>query len=134
MPAGDRSRTWFPELVSELRASWRPNLPWDAIIGLRSRLQEKLDGILKWRGITPARVRCFHCGHVGPGASPVITVRAVLLALQRFGIESEAAVRKLDKEWATHRALQQLDMRGQRVEPRPPTPDGHVHAHSAEGS
>jgi hypothetical protein len=59
-------------------------------------------------------------------------VRAVLLALHRFGIESEDAVRKLDKAWTKHRKLQQLDMRGQRVEPRPSVP--HVHVHAVERS
>mgnify|MGYP001617483957 CR=1 FL=1 len=126
MPAGDRSRTWFPELVSDLRACWRPELTWEAIIALRGQLQRRLEDVLVSRGIKPARVRCFHCGHVGPGAPPDLTVRAVLLALQRFGIESEDAVRRLDKAWGKHRALQQLDRRGQRVEPGAPAP--HVHA------
>lgn len=132
MRPGDRSRTWFPELVGELRAAWRPGITWEAVIALRSQLQRTLEDTLVSRGIKPARVRCFHCGHVGPGAPPVITVRAVLLALQRFGIESEDPVRKLDKAWAKHRAVQQLDMRGQRVEPGAAAPPGHMHA--AEGS
>ena len=134
MPAGDRSRTWFPELVDELRAAWRPELTWDAIVGLRERLQGQLEGILVSRQITPARVRCFHCGHVGPGAPPVLTVRAVLLALQRFGIESEATVRMLDKAWAKHRKLQQLDTHGRRVESRPLAPHSHTHGHAGERS
>jgi len=113
MPPGDRSRTWFPELVTDLRAAWHADLPWEAVIELRRQLQTRLDGILKARGITPARIRCFHCGHVGPGAPPVLTVRAVLLALRRFDIESEATVRTLDKAWKKHRALLQLDGRGE---------------------
>jgi hypothetical protein len=40
-------------------------------------------------------------------------VRAVLLALRRFDIESEATVRTLDKAWKKHRALLQLDGRGE---------------------
>jgi hypothetical protein len=133
MRPGDRSRTWFPELVSDLRASWRPDLTWDEIIALRSQLQRRLVDTLVSQGITPARVRCSHCGHVGPGAPPVITVRAVLLALKRFAIESEDAVRKLDKAWAKHRSLHQLDMLGQRVEAHPLAAhrDSHVHAEEA---
>jgi hypothetical protein len=128
MRPGDRSRTWFPEVVSDLRASWRPMLTWDEIIALRGQLQQKLADVLASHGIKSARVRCFHCGHVGPGAPPVITVRAVLLALQRFGIESADAVRKLDRAWAKHRALQHLDMRGQRVEPGPSLDHPHLHS------
>src|SRR5258708_17993827 len=126
MPAGDRSRRWFPELVSELQASWRPERTWDAILALRSQLQRRLEDILVSRGIKPARVRCFHCGHVGPGAAPVLTVRAVLLALGRFGIESASAVQRLDKAWSKHRALQELDKVGERVEPHALAP--HVHS------
>ena len=128
MPSGDRSRTWFPELVTDLRRSWQPESSWDAIIALRTRLQATLAEILLSRGITPARYRCFHCGHVGPAAPPVITVRAMLLALKRFGIESEDAVRKLDKAWAKHRTMHQLDMHGHRAEPRAPALHPHEHA------
>jgi hypothetical protein len=110
MASGDSGRTWFPELVDELRESWRPDLSWEAIIHLRDRLQAMVEEIIVTRGIKRARVRCFHCGHVGPGAPPVISVRAVILALQRFGIEPQDAVDRLDKAWAKHRAQQQLDV------------------------
>ena len=30
MPAGERSQTWFPELVAALRQSWRPDPTWEA--------------------------------------------------------------------------------------------------------
>lgn len=125
MPQGERSQTWFPELVAELRGAWRRDLSWDAVIDLRNRLQRRLEHILNSRGIGPARVRCFHCGHIGPGAPPVISVRAVLLALRRFGIESEEAVRELDKAWATHRALDQLTLYGEPAAARGAT--SHVH-------
>lgn len=88
-------------------------MAWQAVIDLRDQLQRSLDGILSSRGIKPATVRCSHCGHVGPGAPPSISVRAMLLALRRFGIESEDAVRQLEKSWARHRALHHLDPYGQ---------------------
>jgi hypothetical protein len=36
MASGDSGRTWFPELVDALRASWRSDLSWAAIIGLEA--------------------------------------------------------------------------------------------------
>jgi len=130
MPAGERSQTWFPELVAELRASWRSDLSWAAIITLRDRLQAMVDEIIVTRGIKRARVRCFHCGHVGPGAPPVISVRGVILALQRFGIEPQDAVHRLDKAWAKHRAQEQLDLRGQQVQAGGPAPHAHAEEHA----
>ena len=38
MPAGDRQRTWFPEMVEVLRAEWRARLSWNELIALRDRL------------------------------------------------------------------------------------------------
>lgn len=112
MPRGERSQTWFPELVAELRQSWPTDPTWETVIDLRDRLQRRLEHILSSRGIKPATVRCMHCGHVGPGAPPAISVRAVLLAVRRFGIEREDRVRQLDKEWSRHRALLRLDLYG----------------------
>jgi len=126
MPRGERSQTWFPELVAELRQSWRTDSTWEAVVDLRDQLQRRLEHILSSRGIRPATVRCLHCGHVGPGTSPAISVRAVLLALRRFGIEPEDRVRQLDKEWSRHRALLQLDLYGRGRESGAPPLHGHI--------
>jgi hypothetical protein len=42
MPAGDRQRTWFPEMVEALRAEWRAEMSWDDLIALRDRLDSML--------------------------------------------------------------------------------------------
>jgi hypothetical protein len=125
MPRGERSQTWFPELVAELRQSWRTDPTWEAVIDLRDQLQRRLEHILGSRGIRPATVRCLHCGQVGPGTPPAISVRAVVLALRRFGIEPEDRVRQLDKEWSRHRALLQLDLYGRRPDSGATAPHGH---------
>jgi len=130
MPRGERSTTWFAELVTALRHSWRPELTGDGLIGLRDELQRRLDEILRIRRIVPARLRCFHCGHVGPGAPPRLSVRAVILALRRFAVESEDTVRRLDKGWAKYRALHQLDGYGRGAEPAAEASGvsgGHMH-------
>ena len=125
MPRGERSQTWFPELVAELRQSWRTDPTWEAVIDLRDQLQGRLEHILDSRGIRPATVRCLHCGHVGPGTPPAISVRAVLLAVRRFGIEPEDRVGQLDKEWSRHRARLQLDLYGRGPDSGATAPHGH---------
>ena len=126
MPAGERSQTWFPELVAALRESWRSDPTWEAVIDLREELQRRLEVILTSRGIKPATARCPDCGHVGPSRPPVISVRAMLIAVRRFGIEPEDRVRRLEKEWARHRALLHLDLYG-----RPATNgEEEVHRHA----
>lgn len=110
MTARDRAQTWFREVIVELRGSWRPDLPWDGLIALREQLQRTLDEVVALRHqAAGAGSRCSHCGG---RMRPVITVRAVLLALGRFGIESADTVGRLDKAWAKHRALHRLDMFG----------------------
>jgi hypothetical protein len=126
MARGDRSRTWFPEMASQLRAAWRPDATWDAIIDLRHALQQTLDHIISSRGIIRARVRCPSCGEVGPGAPPVVTVGGVLFALGRFGIESDETARRLYKAWTKYRALHHLDPYGAHTTPPP------LHAHAQE--
>jgi len=113
MPSGERSQTWFPELVTQLRSSWKAGLPWEAIIELRDTLQRRLEQILSSGGIKPAIVRCRYCGSVAPGAPPTISVRAMLLALSRFGIESDDVVRTVELAWGRHRKLNNLDVYGQ---------------------
>ena len=127
MPGRDRAQTWFREVIAELRGSWRPDLPWNGVIELREKLQRTLDEVvaLRDRAHAGAGSRCSHCGGQ---MRPVVTVRAVLLALGRFGIESADTVRQLDKTWAKHRALHQLDMFGCRSE----TKVAHADAREAQ--
>jgi len=54
MPAGDRQRTWFPEMVETLRAGWRAQMSWDDLIALCDRLDSVLQHIRHSRNITPA--------------------------------------------------------------------------------
>ena len=43
---------------------------------------------------------------------PIITVRALVLSLGRFGIEAAETVGQMDKAWAEYRSLHRLDMLG----------------------
>jgi hypothetical protein len=125
MASGERSQTWFPEVIANLRQSWRAGSSWETTIQVRDELQARVEQILESRGIRPAIVRCSACGHVGPGASPRISVRALLLALRRFEIEPEHRVSELEKDWARYRRVRQLDAYGKQAQARAQT--AHVH-------
>jgi hypothetical protein len=112
MPAGERSQVWYPELVRVLRREWRSDLSWEATVELRDQLQSQLEDLRRRRGIFPPVIRCPSCGAMGPAAPPSISVRAMLLAVGRFGIELTEAVRQLERDWARHRAQHDLNLTG----------------------
>ena len=52
------------------------------------------------------------CGHVGVGANPRVSVRAMILSLGRFGIAPTEQTRALEKAWAEQRKRKGLDLYG----------------------
>jgi hypothetical protein len=112
MPAGDAQRTWFPEMVDELRNRWRAGLSLSEIIKLRDDLDAMLHRIRSERNIRTPIIRCPSCGHVGPAMEPDVSVRAAIIALARFGIASAEEVRAIEKRWAVHRNSNELDLHG----------------------
>ena len=110
MLAGDPQRTWFPEMVDELRKRWRAELPISDLIQLRNDLDAMLHRIRSERNIRTPVIRCPHCGHTGPAAEPDVSVRATILALGRFGIAVVEEVKSLDKRWAVYRKATGLDL------------------------
>src|SRR5215510_9144563 len=117
MPAGDASRTWFPEMVETLRAKWRADLTFVEIIALRDELDAMLHRIRSERHIHPPVVTCWRCGHVGPGAEPDVSVRAILLSLGRFGIAPAEQATGVEKRWAAYRKRNGLDLHGKIADP-----------------
>ena len=112
MPSGERSQIWYPSVVDVMRREWRPALSWDQLIELRDKLQLELDRHQKLHGIVRATFRCPDCGAVGSGAQPSISVRAMLIALRRFDIESDEQSIARERAWKRHRAKQHLDIYG----------------------
>jgi hypothetical protein len=86
MAAGDAQRVWFPEMIERLRSQWRQGMSCDSLIGLRDDMDAMLQRIRSDRHIRPAIFRCPECGHIGEGAEPHVSVRAMILSLTRFGI------------------------------------------------
>jgi hypothetical protein len=112
VPSGDRSKTWFPEMIHELRRSWRGDLSIDEVIALAQSLDSMLLDIRTRRGIKPPIILCRKCGKHGPAAIPRVSVRATILAARRFAIGSQAEVEALERLWKRHRTREALDLYG----------------------
>jgi hypothetical protein len=116
MAAGDAQRVWFPEMIDRLRSRWHEGTPFDAIVELRDELDAMLQEIRSERHIRPPIIKCAQCGHVGEGAEPHVSVRAMILALLRFGMAGAEPVHALEKAWAGHRKRNGLDLNGKALE------------------
>ena len=112
MAAGDAQRVWFPEVIERLRSQWHEGMPCDELIGLRDDLDAMLQRIRSDRHIRLPVFRCPECGHVGEGAAPHISVRAMILSLLRFGIAPAEKARPLEKAWAEYRKQKGTDVYG----------------------
>jgi hypothetical protein len=102
MAAGDAQRVWFPEMIEKLRFQWRQDLSFDAIIELRDALGVMLRQIRFERHIRPPVFKGLKCGYVGEGAEPHVSVRAMILALIRFGIAPAEPTYMIEKGWAAY--------------------------------
>lgn len=112
MPSGERSQTWYPEVVALLRSRWRTDLAWEDIITLRDHLQSAMEELRARRGIVAATVRCPSCGITAPGAEPRISIRALLISVRRFGIDADDVIRARERDWARRQQKLQLDLFG----------------------
>jgi hypothetical protein len=112
MAAGDPQRVWFPEMIERLRLRWHADMSFDAIVGLRDELDAMLQRIRTERHVHSPVLRCPHCGHVGEGADPHVSVRAMILSLARFGIASVEQTSAREKGWAAYRKQAGLDLYG----------------------
>ena len=112
MPAGDASRTWFSEMIETLRQEWKPEMAWERVIALRDCLDAMLKEIRFSRGIRSPTMWCPVCNQHTQQAPPNVSVRALILALGRFGIVAAVEVKSLEKRWAKHRKENNLDRNG----------------------
>ena len=112
MAAGDAQRVWFPEMIEALRSEWHHGMSFEATVELRDELDAMLQRIRSERHIRPPVFKCPQCGHVGEGAQPHVSVRAMLLSLVRFGIADAEQVKTLEKGWAVYRQQYKLDIVG----------------------
>ena len=102
------------------------------VIGLPGFSGGVANGVWFFRGIRPPTIWCPACNQRTQQAVPSVSVRALILALGRFGIVAAAEVKSLEKRWAKHRKENNLDRNGK---PNPPPstgserqgPDRHSH-------
>ena len=112
MASGDRGRTWFPEMIENLRGSWRSDLGVEEVVVLAQRLDRMVQDIRTERDIRPPVYRCPKCGRRAPAGRPRVSVRATILAAGRFGIAANGDVKRLERLWKVHRSREQLDLYG----------------------
>jgi hypothetical protein len=119
MASGDAQRTWFPEMIETLGQAWSPSMSEIEWIALRDRLDATLQTIRSERHILPAMMWCPSCQARHRSAPPKVSVRAMILALGRFGIASANGVKALERQWNTFRKRHHLDRYG--ANEAPPT-------------
>ncbi len=116
MAAGDPQRVWFPEMIEKLRAEWRPDMSLESLIELRDFLDSMLHRIRKTGGIRTRIITCRSCGYTGPAGEPRVSVLAMILSLERFGLAGPDQTKTLDRGWASYRKKHQLDLFGKVTE------------------
>ena len=84
---------------------------------LRNDLDTMLERIRSERHIRPPVFKCPKCGHVGEGAEPHVSVRAMILSLIRLGIAAAEPTSALEKGWAAYRKQSGLDLYSKNMAP-----------------
>jgi hypothetical protein len=123
MASGDAQRTWFPEMIALLGQTWSSSMAEGEWLALRDRLDTLLQTIRRERQIVSALMWCPHCHARHRAAPPTVSVRAMLLALGRFGMASAAEVKVFERRWNAYRRQHHLDRYGMQdagVEPPGP--------------
>ena len=103
MPKGDAQRVWFPEMLARLQREWRETISIAALIDLRDSLDTLLHQIRSERHISSPVFTCPQCGLRGPMAELRVSVRAMILAVRRFGIALPSKTKALEREWSRYR-------------------------------
>ncbi len=106
------TRIWYAALVDILRDQWRSPMRWEDLVTLRRRLEERLHVEREGRGLHGPELRCRRCGE-RQTARPAITLRALLLAAGRHGVEPRENIESLTEALAARRAQLRLDAFGE---------------------
>ncbi|ODN41427.1 hypothetical protein [Piscirickettsia litoralis] len=116
MAAGDASKTWFDEVITELKKKWKSSMDWEQLIALGKQLTALRDKIREDRKILGPRMKCHSCGghhHMNPTA---VTVRAIIFALHTHKLISADKLAELEKSWKSYQRKHKLTGAG---DPKP---------------
>ena len=131
MAAGDAQRKWWPEMLEELRAFWRPGLSWEEVVEFCARMTAMRKEIRAAHGIGTQKRgqpelseelqellgrhlgKCPRCGSKG-GSVPEgrISLRSLLFSLRKIDLVTEDQFKELDRDWKKFRKLNGLDAYG----------------------
>ena len=112
MASGDAQRAWFPEMVSELRDNWNPQMPWEECAAFCQRMTVFRESIWKSRDIKPVRAWCPNCKEYHESRPPDISIRSMLFTLRKLKVIDDKALKELDKAWKKYRKASNLDAYG----------------------
>src|SRR5262245_50295506 len=101
-----------------MQNQWREAMSFPAVIELRGSLDAMLHQIRTARNISSPVFTCPKCGVRGPMAEPRVSVRAMILALGRFGMTTTRKTKTLERAWAQYRSQHGLDLYGKSLEPQ----------------
>lgn len=113
MASGDRHPAWFPEIIEALRADWPPEMSWAEFVTVRD-LEEMLREIRNSRNVQPVKTLTLRpcCNEPLVQGAGGVSVRATILALNRFDIASANEVKFLEKTWVKHRLETGIGLNG----------------------
>jgi hypothetical protein len=100
-------------MVDALRRQWHEAKAPAQWIELRDQLDAMLMALRTQRRIVPPLIFCPTCKTRHRAGFLRVSVRALILAVRRFGIASHEEVRACEKLWKQYRRQQQLDLYGQ---------------------
>jgi len=126
MPAGDASRSWFPQMIDVLKKKWTRSLSWEECAQLAREMTELRAKIRKVKGISSPQMFCKSCGEIH-GMDPLsIGIRSMLFALRKAEVLDGDHFVRLDNEWKKHQRLHRLDYLGDpKMQNKSPLADRH---------
>ena len=112
MAAGDAQRAWFPEMMSELKKTWNPQMSWEECADLCQKMTFYRESIWNDQKIKPARIWCTNCKQYHDSRPPSISIRSMLFALKKLNVIDDDELKALDKSWKKYRKESNLDAYG----------------------
>ena len=103
----DARKSWFPEMLDELKRFWSSKTSWEEAIVFCRRMTEYRTKIEKAKRIKPLRIHCKGCGESIP--RPPISVRSCLFTLLKINVIDDKEFVRLDQEWKKYGRKNRLD-------------------------